>query len=459
MKVQTLYGPPGTGKTTSLVEIAELELGKYKHKVTYLSYSKAAAREATSRIENPDMTVSTIHSIAFKIMNLSRGQVVDKPQLKKFGHLIGIPFSGAEANTDEEQQEGDEYMSVVAYAANTQTDRLAAYERAGSPGQVDRFVMFAESYVEWKDKNGLIDFEDMLVLACKRKMPNIEVIILDEAQDCTPLQWNLLKLLAKDTKRVYVAGDDDQAIFEWNGADPHGMASFTEENGGKARVLDQSYRVPREVHKTSMKVINQVLTRVEKQFRPRGEDGVVIKWDSVDQLASFTHTDVMYLARDRFRLKEIKDSLDSEMVPYTVNGSYSNWDNKYARAIKAIYAINHDEECDPEWMKSLKTVTKPGVTSYSGDWRKIIEVPVWLRSFYENADLQQPICTRVSTIHQAKGQEADVIVVDLEMSSRGEREIYAGQAARDAELRVWYVAMTRARKELHLCGENPLIVP
>ena len=46
-----------------------------------------------------------------------------------------------------------------------------------------------------------------------------KVLMVDEAQDLTPLQWDMVVKIAKHVDRVYIAGDDDQAIYEWNGAD------------------------------------------------------------------------------------------------------------------------------------------------------------------------------------------------------------------------------------------------
>ena len=45
-----------------------------------------------------------------------------------------------------------------------------------------------------------------------------DYFIVDEAQDLTPLQWDFVYLMAAKAKKVYIAGDDDQAIHEWNGA-------------------------------------------------------------------------------------------------------------------------------------------------------------------------------------------------------------------------------------------------
>ena len=51
--------------------------------------------------------------------------------------------------------------------------------------------------------------------------------MVDEAQDLTPLQWDMVVKIAKGVDRVYIAGDDDQAIYEWNGADVKHFSNFS----------------------------------------------------------------------------------------------------------------------------------------------------------------------------------------------------------------------------------------
>ena len=53
----------------------------------------------------------------------------------------------------------------------------------------------------------------------KGDIPTLDVMFVDEAQDLSPLQWAVVRKLAERAKRIYVAGDDDQAIYKWAGAD------------------------------------------------------------------------------------------------------------------------------------------------------------------------------------------------------------------------------------------------
>ena len=60
------------------------------------------------------------------------------------------------------------------------------------------------------------------------------MIFIDEALDLSPLQWKLYDILKQKSKDVYLAGDDDQAILHWAGAD---VSRFINEPAKKEKVL------------------------------------------------------------------------------------------------------------------------------------------------------------------------------------------------------------------------------
>lgn len=426
MRVAAIYGPPGTGKTHELVNLAHDHVGK-GDKVMYLSYTRAAASEATSRING--IEPSTIHSFAFRSLGLSRASVVDIPKLRNFSELTGIPFR----KLDEDPQEGDEYMSVLSYARNAMPldpDGLfKAYEKLGEPGTRDRFLQFTDAYFHWKKTYGYVDFDDMLKQSLERAPTNrkvADVVCLDEAQDCTPLQWLVFSRIVANVDHVYLAGDDDQAIYEWSGADPHGMEMFRQEYLGEQLVLHQSYRVPELVWSLANSVADQIDKRVQKQWSGRSGLGVVDRWSEIEDVLAdsiIMDTGGLILVRDRFRLAEVKKMLNREMIPYDVWGGHSPWTSREANDLKA------------------KRITLNDVS------------PVWY-SFYREANLNLPIKHHLSTIHQAKGKEHDTVALDLTLPTRVLAEYDANP---DAERRVQYVGITRARSRLILCGANPVV--
>ena len=97
-----------------------------------------------------------------------------------------------------------------------------------------------EHYKRSGGENSFIDFTDMIGRAIDEvEFPPLEILILDEAQDFTPLQWSVIYKMCDNVKRIYLAGDDDQAIYRWNGADPK---YFTTYFPGRKVVLRKTQR-------------------------------------------------------------------------------------------------------------------------------------------------------------------------------------------------------------------------
>ncbi|PIZ29607.1 MAG: hypothetical protein COY40_06505, partial [Alphaproteobacteria bacterium CG_4_10_14_0_8_um_filter_53_9] len=78
--VNTIFGPPGSGKTRTLADIAREESNKV-NRILFLSYTKAAAIEAGSRVDDKVVKASTIHSLAYSVLGISRASVVDGKKL------------------------------------------------------------------------------------------------------------------------------------------------------------------------------------------------------------------------------------------------------------------------------------------------------------------------------------------------------------------------------------------
>lgn len=421
MDVLNIFGPPGTGKTRQLMEFAEKEGSGL-----FLSYTKAAAAEAVSRLpEGSNIRPSTVHSLAFNALSMNRAAVVDKEKLKAFAKSSGVPFKGTEDGSDEEQ-EGDQYVAVTSYARNQlMPDVMQAYEHFGCPGTRARYDYFVKSYESWKKTYGYMDFDDMLIHYALRKQGGARVVFIDEAQDCTPLQWKCINVACTKAEKVYVAGDDDQAIYEWSGANPHGMVEFMEEHKGEMMILAHSHRLPHSSWELATKTVATIKKRVPKSFAHNGADGSVEYYGFLDlalqKLDVLAPKGALILTRDRFKLQEVQRALNRDLIPYDVYGGMSPWTSKIAKAIRAK--------------------EKP-------------EIPMAWREFYQQADLSRPIEFHLSTIHAAKGREHDTVIVDLDCPARVLSNI---DYDRDAEVRVQYVGITRSKNKLILCGGNPII--
>jgi DNA helicase-2/ATP-dependent DNA helicase PcrA len=108
-----------------------------------------------------------------------------------------------------------------------------------------------EELERYKEQNGLIDFPDMLEkFLDSGEAPKLRVMFVDEAQDLSLIQWRLVKKIEERSQDSYISGDDDQAIYKWNGAHVNTFINLE----GKKTVLDQSQRVPQKPWITSWNI-------------------------------------------------------------------------------------------------------------------------------------------------------------------------------------------------------------
>jgi superfamily I DNA/RNA helicase len=299
------------------------------------------------------------------------------------------------------------------------------------------------------------------------------VAVIDEAQDNTPQQWRAVHAMFGGVQRLHVAGDDDQAIFSWAGAD---MTRLLEIEGTR-RVLAKSWRVPAAVYTLSAAIVSQIRTRVPKQWAPTDGEGAVL----VSTIDSWHPRNVdagswLCLARNRRNLAEVTTRLEDLGVPYIVDGQ-SILDRRGVQAVLSYERLRRGESIGAEGFRKLKrhmavSLSRDEIDDGQVSWGDITwpfaadpaARPIWLE-LVERRILQAPerdvMILRnirrsgeslvanprvvVSTIHSAKGAEADNVLL---LSDTSRRTAYAARENPDDEHRVFYVGTTRAKKNL-----------
>ncbi len=467
MKVFAVYGPPGTGKTTEMlrrVEEAKLR-GTQAERIAFMSFTRAAASEALSRLGlKRSNNVSTIHSMCFRALGLKQMQVVDPAKLREFSAQVGVPVIGKSPEDDEERSDGDAYLDIISYARNTFADPAEVYDYSDRPGTRAEFNMFIRAYSEWKSTYGFYDFNDMLERAAKRVQKlEAEILFVDEAQDLSPLQWRVIERFAKGVAEVHIAGDDDQAIYTWAGADPHGMARFTEKYNGTSEVLSQSHRLPASVHEKSQALIRRVALRIDKTFNPRPDMGLVQVHGNINSVVIKPEEDILFLGRTHSVLREIEKDLIDKRMPYLrESGRPGMYQNKYAKGIIAFKKLERGETLQEFERTQLFHVatTETRVLLERNDYATItkrpfyvaLDIPFRVIDFYRDADLDVSPRLRLSTIHASKGHEAERVILLTDTTARVAQ---TAEIKPDDETRVWYVGMTRAKNVLDIVeGHN-----
>ena len=282
--IEEVVGPPGTGKTTYLASEARRALAR-DERVAIVSLTRTAAAAVLSKNirggvgggygggygDDEDLFVGTFHRAAIAALG--------KPTL-------------AATYIEEFNQE---YPNLATYGGGdvdtplhyepAGDDVIAEYNRQRAAGvALDDMPVGVQNgarvYEAWKagntDNHGpLVDFQDVIERATEETdtMPGApDVLFLDETQDFSPAEVKLAEHWSRNVSRCVAVGDPDQCIFGWRGADP-----FALEKIGAVRVgvLEQSYRLPRAVHRYSQDKIRKVSKRNEAPFAPRDADGVM----------------------------------------------------------------------------------------------------------------------------------------------------------------------------------------
>ena len=314
-----VVGPPGTGKTKTLLDKVKLYLdtGISLDRIGYFAFTKKASEEARDRFLElrPNLTkkdikyFQTLHSLAFNNLGLKEENVMDELNYKVIGETSGIQIKYAfyEKNAWNGVFTSDsEYLTLINLARVKRIKPLEQLDLNEHLGKVERDKLEAIDIAinQYKKVYELIDFTDMLEKFLEKGsiQNKLDVIFIDEAQDLSKIQWDMIEKIEKDNGcDVWIAGDDDQAIFGWAGAD---VDSFIDWDATEMP-LKQSVRVPKTVQQKALSIISRVKdNRLEKDYLPKTiKSGQVIDVYNFKEI-NMSEGDWLILARTNPLLKQ-----------------------------------------------------------------------------------------------------------------------------------------------------------
>ena len=486
-----ILGPPGTGKTTTLLNLVDefIQQGIRPRQIGYFSFTKKAANEAATRAEekfeldrdNDLENFRTLHSYAFKMSGMTKEKMMSNSDYKEFGEKCGIPIKTAKYSSDDGTFNSDnEYLTIINTARVKRMDLLEYYDSRRNILDIERGTLYliAEELKRYKEEKGLHDFTDLLEKFIEKDIqPKFEVLFIDEAQDLSLLQWDMVRKIWKNANKTYIAGDDDQAIFKWAGADVDHFIALKEEVD-TIKTLDQSYRIPGgPIHELSQRIISKVQNRFDKEYKPRLEVGILKRYSDVTQV-DMSEGNWLVLSSANHFLDDVKELCELRGWYYQYKGMNSiklklllalqNWESWRKGSllthieIKNIYEylganvadgfrtgkLFHSEEkytmkecqekygllTDKVWYESfegLDTITENYIRNMRANGEKINANPRII----------------MSTIHGAKGGEADKVLVLQDITNAA---VETFQYDPDELHRLFYTGTTRAKKELHI---------
>ena len=486
-----ILGPPGTGKTTTLLNLVDqfIKQGIRPKQIGYFSFTRKAAREAATRAANKfNLDVDTdlenfrtLHSFAFKNLGMTKEKMMTGDDYKEFGKLVGIPIKTAKYSEDDGTFNSDnEYLTIMNTARVKRMDLLEYYDSRQNILDIERDTLFllSDELKKYKKEKGLKDFTDLLEdCIAKEDKPSFKALFIDEAQDLSLIQWELVRSLWSNADKTYIAGDDDQAIFKWAGADVDHFIALKEEVND-IQVLDQSYRIPGgPIHELSQNIIRKVQNRFDKNYKPRDEIGILKRYSDITQV-NMSKGNWLVLSSANYFLDDVKELCELQGWYYQCKGinsvplklllALNNWEHWRKGEqlnhleIKNIYqylgsnvlpGFQKGKTLHSDVKYTLKECQEQHGLLVSAVWFDSFEgldpmTETYIRNMRANGEqINKNPRIKMSTIHAAKGGEADNVLLlqdltgaALETMSHDPDELH----------RLFYTGATRAKRELHV---------
>jgi superfamily I DNA/RNA helicase len=490
-----IFGPPGTGKTTTLLNMVDKALanGTPPQTIGFLAFTRKAANEAKERAAerfrlDPKKDLQyfrTLHSFALTLSGIRPEQIMQPEHYAELSQAMGIHLVTGRNNPIEDDmpdlvKASDPILSLINLARLRKVPLRKQYNVSSvqfdwnTVNHVDRCLR------AYKHESALFDFTDMLQTFIDKGhefCPRFNLCFLDEAQDLSPMQWDIAHLIEDKTQQMYCAGDDDQAIYKWAGAD---VEHFLGLDGG-SETLQQSYRIPAAVHAVAETIAKRIHNRYPKIYKPKQERGCCARIAHVAEL-DMSEGSWLILAQAGYQLQPVAADLRSFGHLYEYRGSRSI-NQKLSDAVNGWTDLQKAREVSIDTVRNIYSYMSTGKRIARG-YKKLTGIPddelvniddlqlrhgliatkdmIWSEAMDRIAAKDRAYITAllrrgekfngtprisVSTIHGSKGGEADNVVLFTDLSPAADSTM---RIAPDDIHRVFYVGVTRTRKNLYL---------
>ncbi len=347
----------GSGKTRVLTHrvawLVQVE-NVSPHGILAVTFTNKAAGEMRSRIESmlgvpsAPLWIGTFHGITHRLLRLhwretnlpQAFQIMDaEDQLRAIRKLI------KSENLDEARWVAKEVMWFI-NARKDEGLRARQLKDEGDPTRRE-FIRLYAAYQEQCDRNGVVDFAELLLRAYEllRDRPDVldhyrrrfQHVLIDEFQDTNTIQYAWLKLLAGPRGLPFAVGDDDQSIYRWRGARVENLHQFQRDYPGTQLFrLEQNYRSTGNILSAANALISNNTGRLGKNLWTQGEQGEPIKLyaafnerDEADFVINRIRewiaqggqrSDCAILYRSNAQSRIFEEALLSARIPYRVYG-------------------------------------------------------------------------------------------------------------------------------------------
>jgi len=232
---------------------------------------------------------------------------------------------------------------------------------------------------------GVIDFAELLLRTLELVRDNeslqlhyqkrFQHILVDEFQDTNTIQYALIQLFAGKSNKVFIVGDDDQAIYGWRGARVENIQRFQQDfPSAEVIKLEQNYRSTTTILAAANALIENNADRMGKKLWSGGEDGEQIIFynayderdeahfvlDKIKQFVSAgnVRADVAILYRSNAQSRVFEERFVSEAIPYRVYGGMRFFERAEIRNALAYLRLMDNSNDDASFERVINTPTR-----------------------------------------------------------------------------------------------------
>lgn len=452
----------GSGKSTTIVE----GNNRAKGSKIFLAFNKMIAEELKDRGVN----ARTWHSLTYS--PVTRAKAINNVETNKSRTLTKRHFS-----YDDDYMYGNFCARLVGLAkqqgigAGLCDDIESEWyniiqhhdmELENENASITRAIELARKLLMWSNESNMVDFDDMLYIAVKDGivLPKFDFVFVDEAQDTNAIQRALLRKILHPHSRVIAVGDPAQAIYGFRGADSNSLNMIAEEFNCIRLPLTVSYRCSQAVVNHARKWVDHIEAREgapEGEVIDRGVDFKVTDFRPEDLVVCRTTKPLIALAYRMLKARvpvkilgrEIGQGLKSLIGKMGTNDldtliiKIENW------AMREVdKAIAKQLDAKAEAIQDKCDAILCLINSIAEDDRTLDELYKVIDTLFSNVNG----ATALSTIHKAKGLEADTVYW---LNSSQCPAKWAKQPwQQEQERNLCYVATTRAKWYLVLIEDT-----
>ena len=391
----------GSGKTRVLTtRIGYLMQNKNikAENILAITFTNKAANEMRERVEETlegtdtkEMWITTFHSCCVRILRKSINKIgynrsfviYDSPD-----QVTLIKDCMRELNISDKAFDPKYVLSCISNAK----DKLYTPKKylELNEGDISK-TKVGEIYALYQDRlkrNSALDFDDLIMKTVElfNECPDIldfyrnkfRYIMVDEYQDTSKAQYELIRLLAKEHQNICVVGDDDQSIYGWRGADIRNILEFERDyDNVKIVKLEQNYRSTQVILDAANHVIANNTERKRKKLWSDKKEGQLIKiqlaeneieeGDFISNTIKYMkkyegreYKDFSVLYRANAQARSVEDALNRAGIPYNIYGGIKFYERKEIKDMIAYLRVIQNPQDDIS-LKRIINVPRRGI--------------------------------------------------------------------------------------------------